>query len=73
LLNPVAVDAKRVQLACGETEDEEGPPGPQSDALDVGARGLRRRGGMGVEDGELVPLVLQEPELRIDVELEAIR
>src|SRR5262249_10178316 len=46
---------------------------PETDVLDVGARRARGRREMRVEDGELVAVVLEEPELRIDVELEAVR
>ena len=49
-------------------------PSARADALDVGARGLGGRGGMGVEDGQLVALDCPRgTRARVDVELEPVR
>jgi hypothetical protein len=53
-------------------EDHVGAPFPEADVLNVGARRARWAGEVGVEDGELVTLVFEEPRFGVDVEVEPI-
>src|SRR5438132_260726 len=61
------------ELAGRSREDEVGPAFPEADVLDVRARRPGRVGGVRVEDGELVAVVLEEPDLRVGLELEPVR
>src|SRR5438477_600857 len=61
------------QVVFPERVDQVGPAFPEADVLYVGARRARGRGEMRVEDGELVAVVLEEPELRVHVQLEPVR
>src|SRR4029077_10885882 len=45
----------------------------ETHVLDVGARGPGRCRHVRVDDGELVALVLQEPEVGVDLKLEPVR
>ena len=56
-----------------EAVDQERPARPQARQLAVGARRDRLGLGMRVEDGQLVALVLEEPDRRVDLELVAVR
>src|SRR5919106_1731232 len=67
------LDAPGCELARLQVEDHVGPAFPQPDVLDVGPRRPWRAREVGVEDGELVALVLEEPHVGIGAELEAIR
>src|SRR5205823_9006806 len=60
------------QLSGSQREDQVRPAGPEADVLDIGARRPCGCGDMGVEDGELVAVVLEKPDLRIDLQLEAV-
>ena len=68
-----ACDLPGGELARRERQDQVGPALPEADVLDVRPRGTRRRREVRVEDGELVALVLEEPVLRVGLELEAVR
>src|SRR5918996_623199 len=66
-------DSPRGELVGPQCVDEVRPAGPETDVLDVSPGRARRRRDVGVEDGELVALVLEEPRLGVDVELEPVR
>ena len=72
-LDLAVADAPGGELAGRERQDDVRPAFPEADVLDVGARRPRGAREMGVEDRELVAVVLEEPRLGIGVELEAVR
>src|SRR5213076_883827 len=49
------------------------PPVPEADVLDIRSRRPRRRRDVRVENGKLVAVVLEEPHLGIELELEPVR
>src|SRR5579884_578137 len=61
------------ELVAGHRVDEVGAPLPEADVLDVGAGRARRGRDVRVDDRELPAVVLEEPELRLDLQLEAVR
>src|SRR3954451_1114032 len=63
----------RGERAAPHRQDQVRLAGPEPDVLDVRPRGPRRRRQVGVEDRELVAVVLEEPRLRRRVQLEAVR
>src|SRR3954452_14677808 len=67
-----AVDSPGGELVRVQGQDQVGTAGPEADVLDVGARGPCGRGRVRVEDGQLIALVLQEPVLRLGLQLEAV-
>src|SRR5262245_2379516 len=73
LLDGVARDLPRAQLVAGDAVDQERAAAPEARQLLVGARRPRLRLRVRVEDGELVAVVLEEPDLGIDLELVAVR
>src|SRR5690348_8277122 len=72
-LDRAFLDRPGRELVASDRVDEVRAALPEADVLHVGARRARRRRHVGVDDRELVPLVLEKPELGIDLELEAIR
>src|SRR3954447_16746317 len=72
-LDRAVVDRPGGELVASDGVDEVGAALPEADVLDVGARGPRRGRDVGVDDRELVALVLEEPEVGIDLQLEAVR
>src|SRR5205807_8417212 len=61
------------ELARIRAQDQPRPSSPQAGPFEIGTRGARGRGGVRVEDGELVALVLEKPGLRLDLETEPVR
>src|SRR5438105_14657544 len=60
LLDAAVLDPEGAQLARRPRQDQVRPSFPQADVLDVRAGRLGLVGRVRVEDGELVPLVLEE-------------
>src|SRR5439155_15583801 len=73
LLDGVARDLPGAQLVACDAVDQERPASPEAGQLLVGTRGARLGLGMGVEDSQLVAVVLEEPDLGVDLELVAVR
>src|SRR5690606_15579378 len=72
LLDVVPGDLPGAQLVVLQAVDEERAARPEARELAVRPRWDRLGLRMGVEDGELVAVVLQEPHLRVDLELVAV-
>jgi hypothetical protein len=68
----VAVDPPRGQFAGVGPQDQVRPVLPEPRVLDVCPRGSRRRGPVRVKDGELVAVVLEEPDFRRDLQAEPV-
>jgi hypothetical protein len=69
----IALDPPGGQFPGVGPQDQVGPVLPEPRVLDVCPRGSRRGGPVRVEDGELVPVVLQEPDLRRDLQAKPVR
>ena len=69
----IALDPPRGQLPGVGPQDQVRPVLPEPRVLDVDARRPWRRVAVGVKDGELVPVVLQEPDLGRDLEAKPVR
>ena len=73
LFGGVEGDPPGAELLELQAVDQERLAGPEARELAVGAGRARLGLGVGVEDGELVALVLEEPHLGVDLELVAVR
>src|SRR5689334_1038934 len=71
-LRAAGAEPPRRELAGVGAQDQPGPRRPEPGALEVGARRPRRRARVRVEDRELVALVLEEPDLGLDLEPEPV-
>jgi hypothetical protein len=69
----VAVDPPRGQFPGVGSQDQVRPVLPEPCVLDVCPRRSRRRSPVRVKDGELVAVVLQEPDLRRDLQAKPVR
>src|SRR5215470_5374334 len=61
------------EFVAGDGVDQVRPALPEPYVLDVGARGTWWCRDVRVDDRKLVALVLEEPQVRIDLQLEAVR
>src|SRR5512142_3200495 len=66
-------DCPAGELVARHRVDEVRAALPEPHVLDVGARGPRWRRDVRMDDRELVALVLEEPEIGVDLQLEAVR
>src|SRR5437868_4047756 len=72
-LEAVGRDAPAGELVVRERIDQIRLAGPEADIRHIGLRRAWRGLGMRVEDGELKALVLEEPDLRVELERVAVR
>src|SRR4029453_17146932 len=61
------------ELARVRAEDQPRARRPEAGTLEIGARRSRRRARVRVEDCEFVALVLEEPDLGVDLEPKSVR